>query len=71
MFKRLRIKSPSEVEKPEPTSISISQLIGDVSLPITINALNGLPENFNHSFWGQNSLKLLYIIFVKHEKGSY
>ena len=46
MFKRLRVKPPAEPEKPEPPSISISQLIGDASLPITINALNGLPDNF-------------------------
>lgn len=44
MFKRLRVK-------PEPRTntingeISISQLIGDASLPVTIRALNSLPEN--------------------------
>jgi len=41
MFKRLRVK-------PEPTpsvDISVSQLIGDASLPVTIKALNSLPEN--------------------------
>jgi hypothetical protein len=41
MFKLLRVK-------PDPTpsvDISISQLIGDASLPVTIKALNSLPEN--------------------------
>lgn len=44
MFKRLRVK-------PEPRTntingeISISQLIGDANLPVTIRALNSLPEN--------------------------
>lgn len=45
MFKLLRVK-------PEPTktgsgleSISIAQLIGDANLPVTIKALNSLPEN--------------------------
>jgi hypothetical protein len=46
MFKRLRVKTPSEVEVTELPRISLSQLIGDASLPITIKALNGLPENF-------------------------
>ena len=41
MFKHLRVK-------PDPTpsiDISVSQLIGDASLPVTIKALNSLPEN--------------------------
>ena len=46
MFKRLRVITPSEKEKPVSTTTSISQLIGDSSLPITINVLNGLHENF-------------------------
>jgi len=46
MFRRLRVKIPSEVEKPQLNSISISQLVGDASLPISINALNRLPNNF-------------------------
>ena len=45
MFKNLRVnpgrdKSQSPLENP-----SISQLIGDANLPVTIKALNSLPEN--------------------------
>jgi len=45
MFKRLRVKSVSEKDGPALGEISISQLIGDASLPVTIRALNSLPEN--------------------------
>jgi hypothetical protein len=41
MFKRLRVKP----ELTPSVDISISQLIGDASLPVTIKALNSLPEN--------------------------
>jgi hypothetical protein len=45
MFKRLRVKSEPEKTDPGIGNISISQLIGDASLPVTIRALNSLPEN--------------------------
>lgn len=45
MFKRLRVKSESQKAGPDPGEISISQLIGDASLPVTLKALNSLPEN--------------------------
>ena len=45
MFKRLRVKSKPEKTDPGLGEISISQLIGDASLPVTIRALNSLPEN--------------------------
>jgi len=51
MFRRLRVKTPPEPLEPELTSISISQLIGDASLPISINALNGLPENLKRRLY--------------------
>jgi hypothetical protein len=41
MFKRLRVKP----EIATSVDVSISQLIGDASLPVTIKALNSLPEN--------------------------
>jgi hypothetical protein len=46
MFKRLRVKTLPEKEGTEPSEISIPQLIGDASLPVTIKALNSLPDNF-------------------------
>jgi hypothetical protein len=45
MFKRLRVKTEPEKTDPGIGNISISQLIGDASLPVTIRALNSLPEN--------------------------
>lgn len=45
MFKSLRVKIGAEKTSPSLGDISISQLIGDASLPVTIKALNGLPEN--------------------------
>jgi len=45
MFKRLRVKAEPAKTNSDFGEISISQLIGDVSLPVTIKALNSLPEN--------------------------
>ena len=45
MFKRLRVASEPQKAGPDLGEISISQLIGDASLPVTIKALNSLPEN--------------------------
>jgi hypothetical protein len=45
MFKRLRVKPEPLKIGPDPAGISISQLIGDANLPVTIKALNSLPEN--------------------------
>ena len=45
MFKRLRVKPEPPKVGPDPAGISISQLIGDANLPVTIKALNSLPEN--------------------------
>jgi hypothetical protein len=45
MFKRLRVSTEPKRVGPDTSSISISQLIGDASLPVTIKALNSLPEN--------------------------
>jgi hypothetical protein len=45
MFKRLRITTEPQKVGPDPNSISISQLIGDANLPVTIKALNSLPDN--------------------------
>ena len=45
MFKRLRVKPEPSKVGPDLGEISISQLIGDASLPVTIRALNSLPEN--------------------------
>ncbi len=45
MFKRLRVKPEPPKAGPDLGEISISQLIGDASLPVTIRALNSLPEN--------------------------
>ncbi len=45
MFKRLRVKPEPQPVGPDLSKISISQLIGDASLPVTIRALNSLPEN--------------------------
>lgn len=45
MFRRLRVKEEPKNPVPSLGDISISQLIGDASLPVTIRALNSLPEN--------------------------
>jgi hypothetical protein len=45
MFRRLRVKDTPKIVRPDPLEISISQLIGDASLPVTIKTLNSLPEN--------------------------
>jgi hypothetical protein len=45
MFRRLRVKTTPKEDGPKLSDISIPQLIGDASLPVTINALNSLPEN--------------------------
>jgi hypothetical protein len=45
MFKRLRVKPEPKKIGPDPGDISISQLIGDASLPVSLKVLNSLPEN--------------------------
>jgi len=45
MFKHLRVKPEISTSGPELGKISISQLIGDAHLPVTLKALNSLPEN--------------------------
>lgn len=45
MFKRLRVKPEPRKIGPDPGEVSVSQFIGDASLPVTIKALNSLPEN--------------------------
>lgn len=45
MFRRLRVKEEPKNVAPSFGDITISQLIGDASLPVTIRALNSLPEN--------------------------
>lgn len=45
MFKRLRVKPEPKKVGSDPGGISVSQLIGDANLPVTIKALNSLPEN--------------------------
>ena len=45
MFKRLRLKAETERNSPDPKDISVAQLIGDANLPVTIKALNSLPDN--------------------------
>jgi hypothetical protein len=45
MFKRLRVKPEPQRIGPDPGGISVSQLIGDANIPVTIKALNSLPEN--------------------------
>ena len=45
MFKHLRVKPEPPKSDPDLGNISISQLIGDAHLPVTIKALNSLPEN--------------------------
>lgn len=45
MFRRLRVTEKTKIVSPDPGIISVSQLIGDAHLPVTIKALNTLPEN--------------------------
>jgi hypothetical protein len=45
MFKRLQVKLEPTKSGSSTESISIAQLIGDANLPVTIKALNSLPEN--------------------------
>jgi len=45
MFKHLRVNSQPNKPQPALENPSISQLIGDANLPVTIKALNSLPEN--------------------------
>ncbi|HSM72382.1 MAG TPA: hypothetical protein VK851_12635 [Anaerolineales bacterium] len=45
MFKRLRVNTEPKKIGPDLGEISVSQLIGNASLPVTIKALNSLPEN--------------------------
>lgn len=45
MFKRLRLNPEPKKIGADPGSISVAQLIGDASLPVTIKALNSLPQN--------------------------
>jgi hypothetical protein len=45
MFKRLRVIPEPQKPGSDPGNISINQLVGDVNLPVTIKALNSLPEN--------------------------
>lgn len=45
MFKKLRVNTEPKKITPGPSNISISQLIDDASIPVTIKALNSLPEN--------------------------
>jgi len=45
MLKRLRVNTKPKKIAPDLGDISISQLIGDASLPVTLKAVNSLPEN--------------------------
>ncbi|PKN95415.1 MAG: hypothetical protein CVU44_01655 [Chloroflexi bacterium HGW-Chloroflexi-6] len=45
MFKRLRLSLEPKKTAPTAEGISISQFIGDASLPVTLKALNSLPIN--------------------------
>lgn len=45
MFRRLRVQTTPPKFGPDLESISVSQLIGDASFPISIQAVNSLPEN--------------------------
>jgi len=45
MFRRLSVKKQPQKRGPDYGNISISQLIGDASLPVTLKTLNSLPEN--------------------------
>jgi hypothetical protein len=45
MFKRLRLSLQPKRVAPALEHASISQLVGDASLPVTLKALNSLPAN--------------------------
>ena len=45
MFRKLRGNTGPKIISPDPTGISISQLIGDASLLVTIKTLNSLLED--------------------------
>jgi hypothetical protein len=45
MFRRLRVQKTPQKFGPDLESISVNQLIGDASFPISIKAVNSLPEN--------------------------
>ncbi len=44
MFKYLRVKQEPNIVAPDPGSISVHELMGDLALPISIRTLNGLPS---------------------------
>ena len=45
MFRKLRVKTEPQKIAPDLDDISIIQLIDDASIPVTLSALNSLPEN--------------------------
>jgi hypothetical protein len=45
MFQFLQVKTTSQKFAPDPGAVSIQQLLGDASIPISIQALIGLPES--------------------------
>ena len=45
MFRHLRVKSQPHKVAPDPGELSLQRLVGDFTLPISIRALNGLPDN--------------------------
>ena len=45
MFKNLRVRKPAKKEGGLESDPSIQQLIWDANLPVTIKAINSLPEN--------------------------
>lgn len=45
MFRKLRVRTPQKKASPDLDGIPVSQLIGDASIPVSIKALNSLPEN--------------------------
>ncbi len=45
MSRKLRVNTGPKIIDPDPTGISISQLIGDASLLVTIKTLNSLLED--------------------------
>jgi hypothetical protein len=51
MFRKLRVNTSLKIISPDPTGISISQLIGDASLLVTIMTLNSLHEDPKRLFY--------------------
>jgi len=45
VFQHLRLRQQPIKVAPDPEELSVSQLIGDYSLPISIRGINGLPED--------------------------